>query len=201
MITSPTGTYALGQTVPATYSCADTGSGIATCAGTVPNGANYNTASEGTTNFAVTATDAVGNRADAMVTYGVVSASAYAFRGFFDPIDMSTPTPDLCGIASRQRCTVPVKWLLTENETPVSSPSSFLGLSLYRIACTSGACFLPKPAIDEVATGNGGLQYSGSGHWQFNWQTPSSWYKNTCRAVVARFSDGTTSPIANFKFK
>ena len=27
-----------------------------------------------------------------MVTYGVVSASAYAFHGFFDPIDMSTPT-------------------------------------------------------------------------------------------------------------
>ena len=76
VITSPTGTYALGQTVPAAYSCADTGSGIATCAGTVSNGANINTASEGTKNFAVTATDAVGNRTDATVTYGVVVKGA-----------------------------------------------------------------------------------------------------------------------------
>jgi hypothetical protein len=76
VITSPTGTYALGQTVPATYSCADAGSGIATCAGTVPNGANINTASEGTKSFAATATDAVGNRTDATVTYGVVVKGA-----------------------------------------------------------------------------------------------------------------------------
>jgi Big-like domain-containing protein len=76
VITSPTGTYALDQTVPATYSCADVGSGIATCAGTVPNGANINTASEGTMTFGVTATDVVGNKTAATVTYAVVAKGA-----------------------------------------------------------------------------------------------------------------------------
>jgi hypothetical protein len=38
------------------------------------------------------------------------------------------------------------------------------------------------------------------GNWQFNWQTLSS-YGNSCRAVVVKFSDGTTSLASNFKFK
>ena len=94
---------------------------------------------------------------------------------------------------------VTVKWLLTANGAPVSDPASFVGLSSYPVACSSGSGSIDD-AIDQPATGNSGLQYNGAGTWQYNWQTSSS-YQNSCRAVVVKFSDGTTSPAANFKFK
>ena len=56
------------------------------------------------------------------------------------------------------------------------------------------------------AYGHGELQRKdfdgndGEGNWQYHWQTLSS-YRNSWRAVVVKFSEGTTSPAANFKFK
>ena len=121
-----------------------------------------------------------------------------AFQGFFQPIDMSTPNLIVWNIAKAgQR--VPIKWLLALNGTPVSDPTSFAGVSSYPIACSSGSGSIDD-AIDQTATGNSGLQYNGSGNWQFNRQTLPA-YKNNCRAVVAKFGDGTTSPAALFKFK
>ena len=68
------GVYALGEQVSADYSCADEagGSGIATCAGTVADGAQVDTASVGDKTFTVNATDAAGNPASTSVTYTVV---------------------------------------------------------------------------------------------------------------------------------
>jgi hypothetical protein len=94
---------------------------------------------------------------------------------------------------------VPVKWLLTSSGLPVSDPASFAGLVSYPTACSSGTGTL-EDAIGQSATGSSGLQDNGSGNWQFNWQTLAS-YRNTCRAIVVTFSDGSTSPPANFKFK
>ena len=50
------GTYALGSTINANYTCTDDqfGTGVATCVGTVPNGAPINTSSLGTKTFTVT---------------------------------------------------------------------------------------------------------------------------------------------------
>ncbi|HET8821003.1 MAG TPA: PxKF domain-containing protein [Thermoleophilaceae bacterium] len=66
--------YALGEQVDADYSCADEegGSGIATCAGTVADGASVDTASVGKKTFTVNATDAAENPASISVTYTVV---------------------------------------------------------------------------------------------------------------------------------
>jgi LDH2 family malate/lactate/ureidoglycolate dehydrogenase len=131
------------------------------------------------------------------VTY-IIGASTYAFQGFFAPVDMSTSNTIVWNTVNAGRA-VPVKWLLTANGTPVSDPASFAGLSSYPVACSSGSGSIDD-AIDQTATGASGLQDNGGGNWQFNWQTLSS-YKNSCRAVVVKFSDGTTSPAANFKFK
>ena len=61
-ISAPTNTvYLFGQSVAASYTCADGGSGLALCAGPMTNGANMNTASVGTNTFTVNATDNVGN--------------------------------------------------------------------------------------------------------------------------------------------
>jgi hypothetical protein len=66
--------YDLGQQVAASYSCTDEagGSGLATCAGTVANGADVDTLSAGEKSFTVTATDNAGNPASQTVTYRVV---------------------------------------------------------------------------------------------------------------------------------
>jgi alpha-tubulin suppressor-like RCC1 family protein len=72
---SPAGIgYRVNTTVAANYSCADSGSNLSTCLGTVPNGNNINTALPiGPRTFTVNATDAVGNDSSASVTYTVLS--------------------------------------------------------------------------------------------------------------------------------
>jgi Pro-kumamolisin, activation domain len=71
-ITAPTNTqYIVKQPVAANYSCSDGGSGVATCAGTVANGSNINTASVGTKTFTVNSSDNVANAGSASVNYDV----------------------------------------------------------------------------------------------------------------------------------
>src|SRR6185436_6313075 len=74
-ITSPVATtYQLNASVAASYVCADSGSGIATCQGTVPNGTPIDTSSTGTgKQFTVTGTDNAGNMASAIVFYNVTA--------------------------------------------------------------------------------------------------------------------------------
>lgn len=62
--TPPNGaTYTLGRSVKAAYTCADAGSGIKSCTGTVPNGAAINTRSVGQKTFTVRAADRAADRA------------------------------------------------------------------------------------------------------------------------------------------
>jgi hypothetical protein len=139
------------------------------------------------------------NGKTAAATLGVTPVvSTFTFQGFFNPIDMSTASLVVWNTVKAGQA-VPVKWVLTQNGAPVSDPASFAGLLSYPTACSSGAGSIDD-AIDQSATGASGLQYNGDGNWQINWKTLAS-YKNTCRAVVVKFSDGTTSPPANFKFK
>jgi hypothetical protein len=70
--TPPAGTpYLVHQVVSADYACADGGSGVATCAGPVANGAAIDTAAAGTKTFTVNAADNVANAGSASVNYDV----------------------------------------------------------------------------------------------------------------------------------
>ena len=126
------------------------------------------------------------------------SPALVGFNGFFAPIDMSTPSLVVWNNVNAGRA-VPVKWRLTFNGVPVSDADSFAGLVSYPVNCTSGAGSIDT-AVEELAPGDSGLAYKGDGNWQFNWQTPAS-YKGTCRVLAVKFSYGTTSATANFKFK
>jgi sugar lactone lactonase YvrE len=72
-ITSPTsgGRYALGSKLLAGYACHDTLSGIATCVGSVANGAAIATSKAGSFSFAVTAADKAGNKTTKTVSYTI----------------------------------------------------------------------------------------------------------------------------------
>lgn len=64
-------TYALHAKVLASYSCLDATSGVATCSGSVKDGAPINTSSKGTKTFKVTGTDKAGNRKAVSLLYTV----------------------------------------------------------------------------------------------------------------------------------
>ena len=68
--------YVLGQELAAAFSCADAGSGVAGCVGSVPVGAVVDTGSVGGRTFTVTAADMAGNAASIAVTYEVIFAPA-----------------------------------------------------------------------------------------------------------------------------
>ena len=78
--------YARGEQIAADYSCADEdgGSGIASCTGDVPDGANIDTSTLGNKSFTVTAKDKAGNESSASHGYTVVDKSAPG-------IDLRTP--------------------------------------------------------------------------------------------------------------
>ncbi len=114
--------------------------------------------------------------------------------GFFEPISNNAVNVSKAGQA------VPVKWQLTDgNSIPISDPSIFVGLYSYRIGCTD---FMGDPIdpIEEYATGASGLQYKGDGYWQYNWKTPKTYF-GQCREIHIKFANGSTSPVAQFKFK
>lgn len=109
-ITTPTATsYPLGQTVNAAYGCSDGGSGVATCAGTVANGAPIDTGSIGAKTFAVNGTDNVGNTSSSSVAYSVRYNLCFSY-------DTSKP--------ANSGSTIPVKVSLCDaNGHNLSSPS------------------------------------------------------------------------------
>jgi dipeptidyl aminopeptidase/acylaminoacyl peptidase len=96
------GTYVLNSSVPADYTCRDSGSGVATpCTGTVPNGANIDTSSVGTKTFTVQGvTDAAGRSTPARtVTYTVGLRKIVFSSGRTGDGDIYTTTPDGSGLA------------------------------------------------------------------------------------------------------
>jgi hypothetical protein len=74
--------YLFRQPVASNSSCSDGGSGVASCTGTVPSGANVPTTTAGARTFAVTARDAVGN---VTPTTRVAYTVRFTFQGFFYP--------------------------------------------------------------------------------------------------------------------
>ena len=75
-VTSPTAAQSIvqGATVLADFACDDgTGVGVATCTGTVADGAPINTATVGAKTFTVTSTDLEGKQSTKAVAYTVVA--------------------------------------------------------------------------------------------------------------------------------
>jgi hypothetical protein len=72
-ITTPANSaiYPVNSVVDAQYSCSDSASGVATCQGTVANGAAIATASAGPQTFTVNASDHAGNTANQSVSYTI----------------------------------------------------------------------------------------------------------------------------------
>ena len=182
-------TYTKGQSVTASYLCADEagGSGVASCVGTVADGEAINTATVGSHTFTVTALDNAGNSFAVTHTYNVV----YEFAGFFQPVE-NMPTLNVMNAGG----SVPLKFSLGGNQGlsvfapgyPVSSP----------IACDASE---PGVVIENTVTaGNSSLSYDAvTAQYSYVWKTGKSW-KGTCRMLVVRLNDNTEH-LAKFRFR
>jgi hypothetical protein len=120
------GIYLLNANVAAAYSCADGGSGVATCAGTVATGANIATGSVGTKTFAVSASDNVGNQVSASQTYQVTykiqllySPTTSVAKVVLQLVDTNNVNKSSSSIAVTARCIVPAD--VSSCTTPIQS--------------------------------------------------------------------------------
>ncbi len=179
-------TYLLGQAVHAAYSCTDEpgGSGLASCVGTVANGAAINTSTVGSHSFTVGAADNAGNTAMLTHSYSVI----YDFKGFDAPVSNTETNTAKAGQI------IALKWqLLDGNGTPVTTLSS-VTLTVTTLTCDLGATN-DLPADDAGASG---LQNLGGGYYQYNWKTSKS-YAGSCKTMHLDLGEGITH-TADFKF-
>jgi hypothetical protein len=182
-------TFIKGQSVAAGYSCQDEtgGSGLASCTGTVANGALIDTSTVGSHTFTVTGTDIAGNSATSTSTYKVV----YSFSGFLQPVE-NLPALNIAnaGVA------IPVKFSLGGNQGLAVFAAGYPASST--IPCDASE---PGTVIEEtVIAGSSSLSYNATtGQYNYVWKTERSW-RGTCRMLVVRFNDGTEY-LAKFRFQ
>jgi probable HAF family extracellular repeat protein len=179
--------YKLGEVVTADYACSDGGSGVDSCSGPVPAGANVDTASIGQKTFAVEGKDRAGNVTSESNVYSVI----YDFGGFFSPVD----NPDVLNRVQAGSA-IPVKFDLSGDQ----------GLDIFaegypksrQIDCDSTASV---DLIEQtVAARESALSYDpATDQYIYVWKTQKAW-AGTCRQFIMKLDDGTTHS-ANFKFR
>jgi hypothetical protein len=103
-IQSPTGAYRQGAVVSARYSCADAGSGVASCAGDRSVGAGLDTTTLGARAFGVSATDRAGNAATASSAWSVVAATAPPPAIATPPTAQPPASDEAATLPSAKRC-------------------------------------------------------------------------------------------------
>ncbi len=136
----------------------------------------------------VTVTDNCGMQT--VRTFNLSVTTQFNFVGFFQPVD-NLPTVNSVNAGQ----SIPVKFSLT----------GYQGMNIFAagfptsqsITCSSG---IPD-AIEETATaGASGLSYdAATDRYTYVWKTEKAW-KNTCRKLVVKFTDGTTRE-ALFQFR
>jgi hypothetical protein len=179
-LTTPTAiSYTFHQIVNANYSCADSGSGVASCVGTVANGSAINTSLPlGSKTFSVVATDVAGNSDTTSVTYTLVG---YTFGGFKNPLTLTDKD-------FKKSSTIPVKFVITDlNGAPISGAVATLKVN-------------GVPAVSSGGSNSGMLfRYDASaGQYIFNLSTKS--LHTGVNTLLVTLDDGTTR-TATFTIK
>ena len=181
--------YLLGDAAQADYSCADEpgGSGLASCAGTVADGAAVNTGSVGERTFRVDAADAAGNSAVARSVYRVV----YDFEGFLPPVrNRPSTNRRLAGLP------VPIRFELDGDHGLDVVEEGWPRVA--QIECGSGE----EPADGEPARHprwSKELAFRRrKERYLFMWRTQRDW-AGTCRQFMLKLDDGTVKR-ADFEF-
>ena len=130
------GSYLLNQAVTVSYNCADGGSGVSDCTGTIPSGGQLDTASVGAKSFTVTATDLAGNvAAPTSVNYSV----KFGIQALFDQTK-----------AHKAGSAVPIKIRLVD---AVGSNVSSAGLPVHAVSVIQVSS-QASTALDDAGSSN-----------------------------------------------
>jgi subtilisin-like proprotein convertase family protein len=184
-INAPSETYFLNQPVNASYSCSDSASGLATCSGTLPDGASVNTSSLGLGNFTVTATDVAGNSADASSRYAV----AYNIGLLYDPAK-----------AHQMGSTIPIKIRLTDAFGQNLSSTNVVVTALRVEKISSYAPGILEDAGNSNSDDNFRFtNFDGAGGYIFNLKTTG--LTTGTYALVFKAGTDPTTHIARFQVK
>jgi hypothetical protein len=181
--------YLLDEEAVADYGCADElgGSGLASCLGTVADGAALDTSSVGEKTFRVDAADAAGNTRVARSVYRVV----YDFEGFLWPVRNPPRTNRwLAGVP------VPIRFELGGDHGLGVIEDGWPQVA--RVECGSGA----EPASGEPAQHPRWFRElvfrKRKARYVFVWRTERAW-AGGCRQFMLKLSDGTVER-ADFDF-
>ncbi len=130
IVTPTVASYSLNQVVNASYTCSDALSGVASCVGTVANGATLDTSIAGLKTFTVTATDNSGNVTVQNVQYSVGYNSATFVAGA--PVTLTSKE-------FKQNSTIPVKFTIKDF---LGNPYALANATL-QICKVGGSCAAP----------------------------------------------------------
>jgi hypothetical protein len=178
--------YEIGQQVAASYSCVDQpgGSGVASCTGTVANGAPIDTSSLGEHSFEVTSSDRAGNTGSKVVSYVV----GYDFDGFMAPVK-NTPN------VNKWKAGVPVPIRFSLHGFRGARPEA----DGYPRSTRCGGGDVEQIARARAAKKQPVFKYERrSDEYVMLWKTDHKWMGN-CREFVLRLDDGSVH-VAQFQF-
>jgi hypothetical protein len=114
----------------------------------------------------------------------------YVFDGFDRPVDNDARNLVKAGQA------VPLKFRLTDATGAPVLTDVTASVTVVHLACDRDQT---TDLLEEVWTGESGLQNLGDGHYQFNWATPKS-YADSCKTMRLDLGDGTVR-TADFEFR
>jgi CSLREA domain-containing protein len=172
--------FAPGAAGTVAFTCRDSGSGIASCAGSVANGSALATGAVGEHTITVVATDRVGHRTEVARTYRV----EWPFTGFLIPVK----NPPAVNVA-RQGDIIPVRFGLGGNR---GTGASVLEPG-YPVSAPYPCGTAPQLTAGDatVVPFNLGLVYVPLlKQYVYAWQTSKLW-PNGCRQFVLKLRDGT----------
>jgi hypothetical protein len=157
------GAAGLDQSVPVAYT-ANTAVGTATASATYPGDANH-LAGEGSATFAIT---------------------AWTLKGFYQPVDMSTPSTTVWNTV-KNGSTVPFKFELFSGSSELTSTTAVKSFTVLQVNCTSSGTI---DDIELTTTGGTSLRYDATaGQFVQNWQTPRA--IGSCYKVTMTAQDGS----------
>lgn len=156
-------------------------------------GASFTNVPGGTANWTFNATGSNGNYNNASGSVNI-EIKAWTFKGFYQPVDMSTPTTTIYNTV-KAGSTVPFKFEVFSGATEQTETSKIASLKSAVVSCAGNV----EDAIELTATGGTSLRYdSTAGQYIYNWQTPKT--AGTCLKVTISSIDGS-SQSAFFKLK
>jgi len=169
-------TYLLNESVIADYSCSDDHT-VASCIGTVADGAATDTSTVGTHSFTVDAMDNIGLTSSNTVHYNVV----YDFSWLAGLLSSPNRNQLVAGAKTRVRFNL---------DGPHGLDASKGVPRQHRIDCFSGES-LGRPSTNQLSK----VGYRGDlDSYYFVYQTRAAW-AGTCREVVLTLNDGTQHTI------